>query len=1167
MKLRALSVALLIVSLFTNTVRSAEAPGWLQFDVDFEQGCKPDDRFDPAIAKSVNTLKSKPAVGKEPFRKFSDIRNSLNGKQGAWKAAITNGAPFTSPFLRFDVPANTPLAGRFELFQVPTGDAKGDWFVQFDYARLSAGKGAPELLVVEIKNRWGSMIAAPAIWYSAWLGDWKNVKSNRDLPLGKVVRIRLELDLDGGAYTWRIDGAVAETGKINPTEFGGVSFVFGGKTAKEALAFGLDNLQVGRVITGPQVTVRGEIPRGEGKASNLFFGEEVLGANAAPLNMVLKFANRYPKTEARGTVAFELFNERGRVATLDKLAFVIAPGAVQTNALPVCPPDFGWYSVRARLDGAPDPVEVGTFCVIRKPTVGLRPDSFFGLGIRARGETPEDVDAAERMGVKWKRGLDLNYVYPGKVRSAPDRWWGDAMKQSAISNAIAWNQAGVSILGYIDYNMPWNAMREADGKLRQAHRSPPADLVAHAEMVESLVSTLKDYVKNWELWNEPGGFFWGGTSEQYREMLRVVYERLKPKYPDVNLIGGGHYMWISRDWVFLPNHDNAGYVDGMALHPYGRPGLGTPISASWDAALIRRDSKGKGKGGLWATELGTLPHWLFTMHDKSLWPWLYARSIAPTYLLNKLGAGGTDIKIFWFFSDYGAGQSENTNFWTQKNPTPAVAAYAAMTHFLEDGKLLGDLLVGSKRGWALHFIKPDGTSVVALWPETPWPAEPFLKADLHESDWTLPALDFEAYDFLGRKLDATKGDRLTLRLRTQEVVFLSSKRPADEVRAAMQQVTFSGLDALRVNPQPFTQRLTDKPALRIKVRNDALLPLDVALTLEPPAEITLAQTRMDISQLAPGETREVEFAVARATPRPDNRYRFGFRAESGDYRVTGAQDVQVACASYGTPVVDGDLSDWADATFVSIRHVGPLADWWQVRPSMTVGEGYRLATRWDDAFFYVAATIPDQTSKLDTTEPKTDQEKMEYRNRGNDRLNLGFNVIEKNPDDLLLGHPLYDKSLANDIDYEFSAELQPGPTAAEPTAILNRRLYPGSRFVTSNRPEFTPVLGPMNTAANEGRVSIRYGTAAQSYTYELAIAWSEIPELKARLAALKPGETTAAAFGFLVTDGHKWNSQTRWCEELGDIEFGAYGFDRRVGTPCWLNDYSTRLQSLWGFTR
>lgn len=1171
MRIRSGLLPILLLTGLTMTALAAEPPSVLQFDLDFEHGCKPDARFDANGANPVNLLQAEPTAGTEPFRKFSDIRNTLNGKQGIWRACVTNGAPFASRFLRFDVPGNTPLAGRFEMFHVPEGERKGTWFVQFDYAGLAEGKGGPELLVVELKSRWGGIIAAPAMWYGAWLGDWRNVKSNRDLPFGKVVRIRLELNLDEGAYVWRVNGEAAETGKVDSTEFGGASFILSGKTAQESLAFGFDNLQVGRVITGPPVTVAGEIPRGVGKASNLFFGDDCLGPNAAPLAMVVNFANRYPQTEARGSVAFELDDERGRVAALGKQEFALAPGATRTNLLAVRPPDYGWYAVRARLDGAPEPVEVGTFCVVRKPAVGLRPGSLFGLGVNARNETPEEIDAAETMGVKWKRGLDLKYVYPNAVHPAPERWWDEATRQGAISNAVAWERAGVSILGYIDYNMPWNAMRDEKGKLRQPYRSPPADLSAHVDMVEMLVSTLKDHVKYWELWNEPGGFFWGGTSEQYREMLRAVYERIKPKYPEVNLIGGGHYMWISRDWVFLPHHGNAGYVDGMALHPYGRPSLNTPVSPALDAALIRRYSKGKGVGGLWATELGTLPDWFFTMHPKGEWPQLCARSIAPIYLLSKLGADETDIKVFWFFSAYGAGQSENANLWTYKNPSPSVAAYAAMTHFLEDGKLQGDLFVTSKRGWALHFVRPDGASVVALWPETTWPGEPFVKADIHTSDWKLPALDFDAYDYLGRRLDVRQGDRLTLHLRTHQVVFLCSKRPATQVQAAVRQATFDGLTAIRVNPQPFTQPLDRKPLLRVKVRNEALHPLDAVLTVEPPPGITLAQTRMELRQLPPGETRYVEFPVTAATVRADNRYRYGFRAEAGGRTlVAGTQEVQVACAAYGTPTIDGDLGDWADATFVSIRHPGPLADWWQVQPSMTLGEGYRLATKWDDKFFYIAAIVPDQTSKLDTTEPKTDQEKMEYRNRGNDRLNLGFNVIEHNPDDLLWGHPLYDKSLASDIDYEFSAELRPDPKGGAPVALLNRRLYPGSRYVTSDREEFTPVLGPMNTSSDErreGRVSIRYDSKRQLYTYELAIAWSELPELHARLAVLKPGETAEAAFGFSVTDGHKWDSQTTWCEEVGDIEFGAYGFDRRVGTPCWLNDYSTRLQTLWGFTR
>lgn len=1144
-------------------------PAVLMFDVTFDDGYKLGDKFDPTGAKAVNQLAAKPGKA-GPYRKLTDIRNTLNGKQGKWTATVVKGEPFETAFLRFDVPAGEPLAGRFELFEASGGDRKGLWFVEFEYARLLEGKGGPEALVVELKSRAGSVLAAPAMWYGAFLGDWKNVKSNREMKLNRASRIRLELDFDAGKYRVFVDGEKTEEHSQNLSEFGGASFVFGGKTADHALAFGIDNLRVGRVITGPPVAVKGEIVRGDGKASNLLLGEEVIGGK--PVDMTLTLVNRYPGDVAEGVLELELYNDRGTVASLGKQEFRLEGGQTQTVTLPVPVKDYGWFGIRGRLAGAKDGIEAGSFCVLRKPAQGLRPESFFGLTLRSRNETAEDFDAAERMGVKWKRGLDLQYVYPGKVRPAPDRWWDDATRQGAIDNAIAWKKAGVSILGYIDYNIPWNVAKDAKGKpIKPVHQTPPADMNAHAEMVEMLVSTLKDHVKHWELWNEPGGFFWGGTSEQYREMLKTVYERVKPKFPEIQMIGGGHYMWISRDWVFLPHHDNAGYVDGMALHPYGRPGLGTPISAAWDAALIKNYSKGKGSGGLWATELGTLPHWLFTMHPKSDWPRLYARSIAPVYLLNKIGAGETDIKVFWFFSDYGKGQSENTNFWTYNNPTPAVAAYSAMTHFLEDGKLQGDLLAATKKGWALHFVKPDGVSVVALWPETTWPAEPFSKADNHESVWTLPAMDFEAYDYLGRKIDAGRGETLSLPMRTQEVVYLTSRRPIEQVQSAVRQATFEGLDPLRINPQPITRPLQASPVLRVKVRNETLAPADVTLTVAPPAELVIDQPTVELKGLAPGATQYVDLPISRATPRPDNRYPVAYTAQIGQRQVKGRATVQVACAGYGAPTIDGDLADWADATFVSIRNPGPLADWWQIRPSMTLGEGYRLATKWDNDYFYVAAEVPDQTSKLDTTEPKTDQEKMEYRNRGNDRLHVGFNVIEDNPDDLLRGHPLYNKSLASDIDYEFMAELKPGKDGAAAVPTLNRRLYPGSRYVTGgSRPEFTPPIGRMDATpegGKEGRIQIRYDSQRQVYVYELAIPLVEMPPLREMLAKLTPGQSTAAAFGFMVNDGHKWDSTTHWCEEVGDIEFGAYGFDRRVGSPCWLNDYSTRLQTLWGFAR
>jgi len=322
-----------------------------------------------------------------------------------------------------------------------------------------------------------------------------------------------------------------------------------------------------------------------------------------------------------------------------------------------------------------------------------------------------------------------------------------------------------------------------------------------------------------------------------------------------------------------------------------------------------------------------------------------------------------------------------------------------------------------------------------------------------------------------------------------------------------------------------------------------------------------------IIALPPGEDRYVAVKVTAASPAPGNRYRITWKADADGETLSGEQEVQVACATRGTPRIDADLADWADATFVSIRHRGSLADWWDLKPSMLYDNSYRLATRWDDEALYVAAEIPDHSTKLDDS--GLDKSTLEYRNRGNDRLLLGFNVIDENPDDLLRKHPLYAKSLASDIDYEFSAELRAqkeGPAKA----VLKRLLAPGTAYLTTTVPNLKPVIGALDAnteGGRDGRLAVVYDNVKKVYRYELALRWELIPELRDRLAKLKPGQTAPVAFDFMVVDGHKWDSPTRGSEENGDLEFGADGFDGRLGTPCWLADYPTRLRAAWGFTR
>ena len=1128
-------------------------------------------RLDFEGLDGVYDLTATPAVRKLaakaealPLRLPTSWADSFNGKAGRWRATLVDGKPFTSRWLRFDVPADAPFAGRMDLI-LPKAEAEAGtqstWSVSFAFARLGDIRTKNSFLEIELKNAAGRTFHKPALWLNAWLGDWRNQQSNRDIPADTLVNVRIDLDLPGKRYAIAFGGKIAEQGALDGADsFGGLTLAFLGEASPQPRAFGFDDLVISRNYTGPPVTIeRMTSP----DPVNLLLLREWTG-KPLPIRLTLR---NHQEHVVEATVNVQPVDESGPVGeAVARSAQVPAGGSAEID-VPVNLPGAGWWGMRATATAGGRKAErFSAVCLLHDQAAGVRPGSLFGLGFRS-GTNDNDLRIAERLGVKWRRGADNDLSYPGKVAPKPGVWWDDEAQDKLRADVDRWTAAGVCTLGYINYNIPWNVPAGT-----QPHRSPPTDMAIHAEMVARLVGALDGKVSHWELWNEPGGFFWGGTADQYRTMLKTVWDRVKPEYPQTKLIAGGHYMWVSRNWVFPPGVDNAGWCDGVALHPYAKPGLWTPVSPALDAVLLAK-AKGSG-GGLWMTEVGTSPAWHFKGVAAELAVQHVARAIAPTYLLSKAGAGSTDLKVFWFMSGFGkAGplhpkqdDPDCFNLWDRDMPMPGLAAYAAMAHSIEDGVLVEDVFAGSLRAWALLFRKPDGSHTVALWPETTWPAEEMAKADQHRSTWELPALDFAVIDWLGRPAGTVTDGKLRFATVTRGTHYLSSKRSVDEIRAALRAATVRDLPLLRVVPQPIAEPLAAGAALRLRVRNDAFRPRDISISLQADG-LTLAEPQVRLVALPPGEDRYVTVTVTAATPAAGNRYRIAWKANADGETLAGEQEVQVACATRGTPRIDANLSDWADSAFVSIRHRGVLADWWDLKPSMLYDNGYRLATRWDDEAFYVAAEIPDRSSKLDDS--GQDNSTLEYRNRGNDRLLLGFNVLDENPEDLLRNHPLHAKSLASDIDYEFSAELRAqkeGPAKA----VLKRLLAPGTAYLTTTVPGMTPERGALDANAEggrDGRLAVVYDASKRVYRYELALRWELIPELRDRLAKLKPGQTAPVAFDFMVVDGHKWDSPTRWCEENGDLEFGAYGFDGRVGTPCWLADYPTRLRAAWGFTR
>ena len=629
--------------------------------------------------------------------------------------------------------------------------------------------------------------------------------------------------------------------------------------------------------------------------TNLFAGETCLSPRSRPLPFIARVKNA--GSDARSVpVKFVVSDDRGREVATQTRAIAVPAGVTSDVTFSLAAPGYGWYGIQVEAGGAK---RRSGFSVLHPARPGTRPSSIFGI---STGDTSDDREIAALIGVKWRRGvpgLHQSIVSPRK-----GEWWNDATRDRSRDVVREWRDSGVLCLGALHYLNDWNTI---DG----VWNGKPADVAAHAEVFHRAIADLYPDVPNWEIWNEPtvyGHFFQNGNAQDFRDMIGAIWKRVKPDYPDVNLIAGS-YTHFQRDVLYAQGVKDAGLVDGTQTHPYGEPNLFTPVTFALEAEMNKRYGKTGGRAGVWATEFGTLK---FANQDGSVPPkeeqrFLVARTIAPFYLLGQLGAGKTPTKLFYFQAAYGKRPEGDESYpgclFAEKFPEPAIAAYSAMTHFCEDGVLRGDLWAGSKNGWALHYERPVATGngteqVVVLWSERGYDASRTRPATI-----SLPSLDFVAYDYVGRPTGTVKNGSLILPTQTWEVRYLVSRRGARDVAKAVRAARIEGRDALFVNPCPLLDAPGGKQqSLRVKVENRLPHSTDVTLRLTPPVGWTLARASVTLKKVPSGAVRYAEFPVTASAILSGNRYPVSWDASTseGDH-MQGTREVQAAVVPYNTP--------------------------------------------------------------------------------------------------------------------------------------------------------------------------------------------------------------------------------------------------------------------------
>lgn len=798
--------------------------------------------------------------------------------------------------------------------------------------------------------------------------------------------------------------------------------------------------------------------------------------------------------------------------------------------------------------------------VLRPAVSGLRPGSAFGLGIRPESSPAITKRIAQLMGVKWTRGVIS--VQPDTVCPSPGVFWGQSAIDVARAEIAEWRGYGIEPLGFINYNMSWNVEPGPNGPV-QVYQNRPHDLAAHAEMVYHAIAPLQDLVKYWELWNEPWVHGWAwmtGDAQDYRDMVKLIWDRVKPDFPDVKLIGGGSVTY-NRDIVYAKGSTDTGYIDGSVNHAYGYPDATQYAMTKTQIRLDKQGSRSGGSGGQWQTELGTNPTASFPHLPKEEANYAVARTVAPTYLLHMLAGAeeSSPIRVFWFSLSYDkkySGQEFNIYDIATRTPLPAVTAYAAMTSRLEDADLLTELYPDSRSTWGFLFRAKDGSGRAAVYADQIWDGTDEHPAAGYHGTLTLhDAYGIRVYDYLGRQLADGRSSTVTLAVNAWEVLYFEGTRTPDALRDALTtNATFAYDTPLVVTPLSLDRPVGAGTVLDVRVENTSPAAVDAILRMTAPTGWTLERTDVPVLKLAPGEQRTVHFPVTAYQVDGHNQYQVGWRAtfpRRPGLTQRGTQTVRVAHMPYRTITVGGDAAQWATVVPVTMTSVSATGD----------RKDYVFRSAWDDTNWYLRAEIDDDLHVANDPFP---------RNRylfpfKADSIQLAFDAVADKTEDLLAGDPHHDKCLRS-LSHLYVATLAKGGVPE-----LHRQCAPGTNYQTyypTNAGLPTP-LGPMDahpTSGTEGRVQITRDETAKRTTYEIAIPWAQLPEVAAKLPGLRPGDVLPLAFAPQVTDaGTGGHGATYWTAQQEAPASGCYNFAPFWGTGAQFS--GGRIDTRWGIGR
>lgn len=248
----------------------------------------------------------------------------------------------------------------------------------------------------------------------------------------------------------------------------------------------------------------------------------------------------------RGQVMVSVEDAYGAIVAWISKPVVVAANASTSIEMPLPPGRLGYFSASARL------LTLGGVRAEARTTLGVVPPIVEEDAERSAAGYFVYFDDAElpwaneiaaqmrRLGIRWVR-LPFSWDADAR-RQRPDVTDPSWLDTTAFERWVdAFRANGIEVLAVLVGTARWASSAPDDDTV--AYGIPrwaivmPADVGAWEHMVSTVAQRLRGRVRSWEIWNEPDGVpFWGSTPAEFATLASVTARALRDVDPSARIV-------------------------------------------------------------------------------------------------------------------------------------------------------------------------------------------------------------------------------------------------------------------------------------------------------------------------------------------------------------------------------------------------------------------------------------------------------------------------------------------------------------------------------------------------------------------------------------------------------------------------------------------------------